>query len=165
MGYLFQLRRARPLYFPLWTLTWQEWHKGTCLRLIRATILSKGLSLTLIVLMCLIWCISIAWEEPQLAQFWSKESCVAIFQSTVEKGSQKVALQENLIGLRGRDGFLKLITLKLLSLVLYDMDISLPNLLWKAIVPMSSFLHKVFLRLSRRNQCTFSNLGRLSMKL
>jgi len=82
-------------------------HRGTCLRFIDAICLSNVLSLTLSVLMCFTWCISIFLLAPQFAHGCLNELMVVILQFFVFSGSLVTSEDLKLVGFRVKVGGLK----------------------------------------------------------
>jgi hypothetical protein len=125
----FKYFRDIPLYFPAWTSEWHDEQRGTCLRLMAATFWSNALNFGLIVLMCLMWCISTSIVELQLAQGLLKWFFVLIFHFKIAVGSGLILLI-NFIGSLFSLGQAKsiLLSLPLLLLVLFiSMDMLVPN--------------------------------------
>lgn len=163
--YLGKVFKDSPWYLPVWTLLWQDLQRGTCFRLIFATCLSNEFNLTLMVLICLIWCISMFSELPQLEQMEPILSIVEIFQILLESGSLKLAAVRKSIGLRERSGDLYSVIVVLVFLFLERMVMLLPNFLSKVLELIFFFLQIVFFRLVLRIHQIFLSLILLSEKL
>ena len=86
----FKCFKDNPWYWALCTLSWHLIQSGTCFLFILASILSKLLSFTLIVLICFRWCISILSSLPQLTQICPILDTVLIFHNPAYRGSLKL---------------------------------------------------------------------------
>lgn len=145
-------RIEKPTWVPLCTAMWQGLQRDTCFRLIRARSLSNEPSLTFMVLMCLIWCISIFFSEPQLAHGWSRALIVDIFHPLAASGSLNSFVPRKVKGCLVSGGHEKSSSTNSPSLRLIFKTMLGPYLRRNSLRHMFSFLHIVFLRLSLRNQ-------------
>lgn len=150
---------------------WHVLHRGICFLFIAATILSNGDNFIPIVLMCFRWWASTRSYEPQFAQACSSRFLVLTFHFIRVPGSSVWAEVRNLFGVYLSGGQRKSIVAdffdelflespsavpsRFFPLVVSEYLVSLPNLFRQFLMLMSSFLHRVFLRLSLRIQCIF----------